>query len=144
MLQSRTKDSHLRGNLSSSALSPITPGPRVSPQGPWYWGLPLVHPLQSGVSGLNVHPGPSGKHLAALSRSPTQSIGGTLAGHGLFSLPIPSLTPPLSSQHRHIHAHTHRHTHTYMLVYTHTHTHTHTYIYNIKTYYTYIHTQKQL
>jgi hypothetical protein len=42
--------------------------------------------------------GPSGKYLAALLHPPAQSIGGTLAGHGLF----PSLFSlhPLSSQHQ--------------------------------------------
>jgi hypothetical protein len=84
----RTKDSRLHGNLSPSGLSPITPGLRVSPWGPWYWGLPLVHPLSSGVSGLDAHPGPSGKCLAALPCLPAQSIGGTLARRGLLPSPF--------------------------------------------------------
>ena len=63
------------------------PRPRVSPRDPWYRGLSLVHPLPSGVSGLDAHPGPSGKHLAALPCLPAQSIGGTLYGCRLSSLP---------------------------------------------------------
>ena len=97
-VKARTKDSRLHGNLSPSALSPITPGYRVSSQGPWYRGLPLVHPASSGVSvvnGLDAHPGASGKCLAALPCLPAQSIGGTLAGHGLSSLLPPSPTPSL-------------------------------------------------
>ena len=59
-------------------------------------GLPLVHPLSSGVSGLDAHLRPNGKHLAALPRPPAQSIGGTLAGRGLSSLP-PIPLHPISS-----------------------------------------------
>ena len=50
--------------------------------------MPLVHPPSSGVSGLDAPPGPSGKHLAALPHLPAQSIGGTLVGLGLSSLPL--------------------------------------------------------
>jgi hypothetical protein len=88
------KDSRLCENLSPSALSPVTQGPRVSPQGPWYQGLPLVQPLPSGVSGLDAHPEMSGKCPAVLPRLPAQSTGGTLAGRRLFpsaSSPTPLL-----------------------------------------------------
>ena len=51
-------------------------------------GLPLVHPPLSGVNGLDAHPGPCGKRLAALLHLPAQSIGGTLARSGLSSLPL--------------------------------------------------------
>ena len=39
---------------------------------------------------MDAHPGLSGKRLAALLHLPVQSIGGTLAGCGLSSLPLPS------------------------------------------------------
>jgi hypothetical protein len=52
-------------------------------------------PQASGVSGLDAHLGPSGKHLAALPHLPAQSIGGTLAGCKLSSLPPTSPTPLL-------------------------------------------------
>jgi hypothetical protein len=55
--------------------------------------LPLVYPLSSGVSGLDAHPGLSGKHLAALPSLPAQSIGRTLAVCVLSSLPTPSPAP---------------------------------------------------
>ena len=91
-------------NLSPSALSPISPGPRVSPWGPWYQGLLLVHRplLPSRVSGLDAHLGPSGKRLAALPCPPVQSIGGTLARHGLSSLTPPSPVPISSHTDTHL------------------------------------------
>jgi hypothetical protein len=79
---------------SLSLPSPLTSGQRVSPQGSWYRGLSLVHPPLSGISGLDAHPGPSGKCLAALLHPPAQSTGGTLAGHGLLPSPV-SPIPPL-------------------------------------------------
>jgi hypothetical protein len=77
-------------SLSSLPQNPRATGchPRAPSQ-----GLPLIHPLSSGVSGLDALPGPSGKHLAAFLCSPAQSIGGTLVGHGLSSLP-PSFPSP--------------------------------------------------
>jgi hypothetical protein len=82
----QTKDFHLHGNLS-----PITPGPRVSPRDPWYWGLPLVHPLRSGVSSFtqpDAHLEQSGKHPSVLPHPPAQSIGRTLAERGLSPSPL--------------------------------------------------------
>ena len=56
----------------------------------WYWGLPLVHPPQCGVSGLtqtDAHPGLHGKHSAVLPQMLAQSTG-TLAGSGLSPSPL--------------------------------------------------------
>jgi hypothetical protein len=65
----------------------VTPGPLIS-------GAAPCPPPSSGVSGLDAHPGPSGKLLAALLHLPVQSIGETLAGRGLSSpLPAPPLVP---------------------------------------------------
>ena len=58
-------------------------------------GLHLVHPLNSEVSGLDAHQGPSGKRLEALLHLPAQSIGGTQAGSRESSLPPLSLHPLL-------------------------------------------------
>jgi hypothetical protein len=75
-------------------------GDRVLPRAPG-WGLPLVHPLSSGVSDLDAHLEPNGKHLTALPQLlPAQSIGETLAGCRLSSLtplPQPLLVPTPSS-----------------------------------------------
>jgi hypothetical protein len=60
--------------------------------------MPLVHPPSSGVSGLDAHTGPSVKRPPALPHPPAQSTGGTLAGHGLSSLPL--LPQPPFSSHR--------------------------------------------
>jgi hypothetical protein len=55
--------------------------------------MPFVHPLSSGVRGLDAQPRLSGKHLAALPHLLAQSIGGTLARLRLSSLPLLSLSP---------------------------------------------------
>jgi hypothetical protein len=97
----RTKDSHLRRNLSPSALSPVSLGPRMSPQVPWYQGLPLVHSQPCGVSDFtqsDAHVGLSGKCPAVLPHLPAQSTG-TLDGRGLS----PSdLLPDTPQPHIHI------------------------------------------
>ena len=62
-------------------------------------GLPLVHPLPSGVSVFtqpDTHPWPSGKRPAVLLCLPAQSTG-TLARHGLCPIPLfPYTTTPTS------------------------------------------------
>jgi hypothetical protein len=72
----QTKDSHLHGNLSPSALSPVTPGPRVSPRGPWYG--PLVHPPSdsSGVQWLHTAKWPPGAEWKASGSPPTSTCPG--------------------------------------------------------------------
>ena len=72
------------------SLSPLSRNPRATGclPGASGWGLPFVHPLLSGVSGLDAHPGPSGKRLTVLPHLPAQSIGGTLADSGSFSYPF--------------------------------------------------------
>ena len=77
------------------SLSPLSHNPRATGchSGTPCWGLSLVHPPFSGVSGLDAHLGLSGKCLATLPCLPAQSIGGTLAGCGLSSLPPLPQTP---------------------------------------------------
>ena len=73
------------------SLSPLScnPGAEGVALGPLVSGAaPCPPPPSSGVSGLDAHPGPSGKRLAVLPHLPAQSIGGTLADSGSFSYPF--------------------------------------------------------
>jgi hypothetical protein len=72
--------------------------PRATGCGLWVpgQGILLVHSPSCGVSGIDAHPGLSGKHMAALLCPPAQSIGGSQALYGLYSLPSLPL-PPFSS-----------------------------------------------
>jgi hypothetical protein len=88
VLQSRSAALTLAGvgNLSSLILLSYNPGgfSKVAPgfpgrAAPW-------PPPEEWVRGLNVHPGLSGKCMAALPCLTDQSIGKTLVGHG-FPLP---------------------------------------------------------
>ena len=72
--------------LSSSTVSSV----RCRRLRTWYLGLPLVHHLPCGVSGLtqpDAHPGPCGNRLAVLPHLPTQSTR-TLVGHGHSPTPL--------------------------------------------------------
>jgi hypothetical protein len=89
------------GNSLPYSLFPITPGLQGVTPGPLLVSRDcpsFTPPQSSGVRELDAHPGLSGKHLAAFRHLPVQSIGETLAGHGL-SLPPPLSPGPLFSSH---------------------------------------------
>jgi hypothetical protein len=82
------------------AFSPITPGLHGVTLGPLLVSRAapcLPPPLVEWVRGLDAHPRLSGKRKAALPHLPVQSIGGTLTGCGLSSLPPLSPGPLFSS-----------------------------------------------
>jgi hypothetical protein len=104
VLQSRPKLRTLTCMGTSLPLpSLLYPWAEVVTSGPLVLGTapcppPHPPPPSTGVSGLDAHPESSGKCLAALPCLPAQSIGGTLARHGIFPSPSFPYTP-YSSQH---------------------------------------------